>query len=46
MDINKHKDYLVYLVNKHDVKNLDVEFLLKIVSIMLEFIDENVYRFI
>jgi len=44
MDINKHKDYLVYLVNKHDVKNLDVEFLLKIVSIMLEFIDENILQ--
>lgn len=44
MNINKYNEFLVYLVNKYNIKNLDVEFMLKIVSTMIEFIDDNILQ--
>ena len=44
MNIAKYNSYLVYLLNKYDVKGLDVEFLLKVVSTMIEYIDDNILQ--
>ena len=44
MDIAKYNAYLNYLLNKYNVKGLDVEFLLKVVSTMIEFIDDNILQ--
>tara|TARA_B100000780_G_scaffold269872_1_gene229111 strand:- start:3125 stop:4426 length:1302 start_codon:yes stop_codon:yes gene_type:complete len=44
MNINKYKGYLIYLVNKYNIKDLDVEFLLNVVSTMIEFIDDNILQ--
>ena len=44
MNKNKYNDYLVYLVNKYNIKNLDIEFMLTIVSTMIEFIYDNILQ--
>ena len=44
MDIVKYNAYLNYLLNKYNIKGLDVEFLLKVVSTMIEFIDDNILQ--
>lgn len=44
MDIAKYSAYLNYLLNKYEVKGLDVEFLLKVVSTMIEYIDDNILQ--
>ena len=44
MNVAKYNAYLGYLLNKYDVKGLDVEFLLKVVSTMVEFIDDNILQ--
>ena len=44
MNKNKYNEFLVYLVNKYNIKNLDVEFMLKIVSTMIDFIDDNILQ--
>jgi putative phage-type endonuclease len=44
MDIAKYSGYLNYLLNKYEVKGLDVEFLLKVVSTMIEYIDDNILQ--
>tara|TARA_Y100000816_G_scaffold181971_1_gene131737 strand:- start:1593 stop:2939 length:1347 start_codon:yes stop_codon:yes gene_type:complete len=44
MNVAKYTAYLGYLLNKYDMKGLDVEFLLKVVSTMVEFIDDNILQ--
>ena len=44
MSVSKYNSYLVYLLNKYKVNSLDVEFLLKVVSTMVEFIDDNILQ--
>tara|TARA_X000000368_G_scaffold117338_2_gene91636 strand:- start:285 stop:1583 length:1299 start_codon:yes stop_codon:yes gene_type:complete len=44
MNVSKYNAYLGYLLNRYDVNSLDVEFLLKVVSTMLEFIDDNILQ--
>jgi len=44
MNFSKYNAYLSYLLNKYEVKELDHEFLLKIISIMIEFIDDNILQ--
>lgn len=44
MDVVKYTGYLTYLLNKYKVEGLDVEFLLKVVSTMVEFIDDNILQ--
>ena len=44
MNVAKYNAYLCYLLNKYKVKGLDIEFLLKVVSTMVEFIDENILQ--
>ena len=46
MNIEKYNAYLGYILNKYNVKGLDVEFLLKVVSTMVEFIDDNILELI
>ena len=46
MNIDKYKKYLIYLASKHNIniENIDIELLLKITTIMLEFIEENILQ--
>ena len=44
MNVSKYNAYLGYLLNRYHVNSLDVEFLLKVVSTMLEFIDDNILQ--
>ena len=44
MDTAKYNAYLNYLLNKYNVRGLDVEFLLKVVSTMIEYIDDNILQ--
>ena len=44
MNIDKYSVYLDYLINKYGVKNIDIEFLLNVVSNMIEFIDYNILQ--
>ena len=44
MDATKYSAYLNYLLNKYDMRGLDVEFLLKVVSTMIEYIDDNILQ--
>tara|TARA_Y100000741_G_scaffold364431_1_gene355427 strand:- start:3169 stop:4506 length:1338 start_codon:yes stop_codon:yes gene_type:complete len=44
MNIFKYRNFIVYLLDKYNIKNLEIDFLLKIIDIMIEFIDENILQ--
>ena len=44
MNIEKYNTYLNYLLCKYEIKNLNVEFLLEILSIMIDFIENNILQ--
>jgi putative phage-type endonuclease len=45
-DIQKYGNYLKYVLNKYDVSSLDVELLLYVTKLMLEFIEDNILQVI